>query len=147
MAAARNTPGTPCGMKGLRLAASACANPATMTKAMTSTCTADATQLTREVPLAVSMASVAVTAMTSTAMGSSSSYPPASPGAWIRSALAGLLTSDARYEVQDRATAAVPMTLSRMRLAAATKAAASPSSTRRYAKEPPATGISTANSV
>jgi hypothetical protein len=61
--------------------------------------------------------------------------------------LAGLLKSDARYDVQARATEAVPMMLSRMRLAAAMKAATSPSSTRSYAKEPPATGISTANSA
>ena len=117
-------------MKGLRLLGFAWMNPATMTKPMMSTCTADATQLTREVPLALSMASAAVTAITATAMGSSSLYPSTSDGAWMRSALAGLLMSEARYEVQERATAAVPMMLSRMRFAAAMKAATSPSSTR-----------------
>jgi len=101
-----------------------------MTNAMTSTWTAEATQLTREVPLELSMARAAVTAITATAMGSSSLYPSAREDAWIRSALAGLLMSDARYDVQARATAALPMTLSRMRFAAATKAATSPSSTR-----------------
>ena len=100
-----------------------------MTNAMTSTWTADATQLTREVPLELSMARAAVTAITATAMGSSSLYPSARD-VWIRSALAGLLMSDARYDVQARATAALPMMLSRMRFAAATKAATSPSSTQ-----------------
>ncbi|KAG2550116.1 hypothetical protein PVAP13_9KG239339 [Panicum virgatum] len=72
-----NTPGTPYGRNGVRLPGFAWRNPATMTNAMTSTWTAEATQLTREVPLELSMARAAVTAITATAMGSSSLYPSA----------------------------------------------------------------------
>ncbi|OAY84363.1 hypothetical protein ACMD2_02078 [Ananas comosus] len=66
---------------------------------------------------------------------------------WITREFAGKFSSVVKYEVQDLATAAVPMMLSRIKLAAAMNAAKSPSSTLKYANEPPATGISTANSV
>src|SRR3954462_15164457 len=78
IAAARNTPGTPCGMNGVRFFGFAWTKPTTMTNSITITCTADATQLMRDVPLALSMAVVAVTAITTTATGSSSLYPSVS---------------------------------------------------------------------
>jgi hypothetical protein len=72
-ATARNTPGTPYGTNGVRLLGFAWKNPATMMNAITSRCTVDATQLTRELPLVLSIAMVAVAAITADAMGSSSS--------------------------------------------------------------------------
>lgn len=53
----------------------------------------------------------------------------------------------AKYDENDRAKPAAPATASNRMLPAAMKAMKSPNSTRRNEKEPPAMGISTANSV
>lgn len=82
-----------------------------------------------------------------TAIGSSKLKPSANESIRIRR-MSGLeLNILAKYDENDRANPAAPATASSRMLPAAMKAMKSPNSTRRNENEPPAMGISTANSV
>jgi hypothetical protein len=132
---------------GARLEGSKWENPTASTKARMAMPTTEAIELTVDEGNVPDMASDEVATKTTTVIGSSRLNPSARAGTWMRRASGSRPMRAARYEAQDRPSPAAPTTASSRMFPAARNAARSPSSTRRYANEPPADGISVANSA